>query len=953
MRPKSWSNDAHFIVGVTVSGAHWDMVTRPIAFLAVCLLTAAACSSNSETEIALPGGGNGGAAGASGAAGKGGKAGSAGTSGASGKGGGIDVGKGGGAGSGDVDCTPETRCKELGKDCGAVTDAACGGVIQCGSCKGDDICGGGGVPSVCATGQAACVPKTCADQGFNCGVASDGCGKTLDCGATCANNEVCGANGVPNVCGAGTCTPKTCADIGLSCGPAGDGCGNPLNCGDCATGTCGGGGVPGECGQPTCKPQTCADQGITCGVAADGCGGTVPCGSCSSPQICGGGGEPGKCGCTGVCADVPTCTAGKTTSLTGKVFDPAGKNPLYNVLVYVPNTKATLPPFEQGLTCDQCGAVAAGEPLVTTHTAPDGSFKLDGVPVGSDVPVVIQLGRWRRQVKVPITKACGTNTVATGTLRMPRKKSEGDIPRIGLLSATVDGLECVLRKIGLDDSEFGNPGDASDPRVQFFRSDLVGKDGSTSYGEGAVINGSTPNQSSLFAQSGGKAKLQSYDMVMLPCPGLPSAKDDAQEDALRDYANAGGRIFSTHYSYPWLTKRITPTLSDPTDGPFESVATWTPQDKPFASINDATVDTVSNPRGADFREWLKVVGALKANNTLTITEARRDSSKVNAPTQRWIAAPSQADFPLHFTFNTPLGAPDAAQCGRVLFSDFHVANAYNYGKTFPKECADGDLTAQEKILEFMIFDLGSCVEPYKPVCTKLTCEGQGIECGAAGDGCGGALECGTCTTGICGGVSPGKCGLPECKPRTCADQGIECGAAGDGCGKPLDCGTCTTGICGGGGKPGVCGNATCTPQTCSQQGIQCGPAGNGCGAPIACGDCPPGLVCGLNEPGKCGAPACKPLTCADQNVQCGPAGDGCGNKIECGTCQAGQICGFLKPGECAKPVQLAPAVGLLVARGPGWRSFRCLTIFATGLFAGVRRKRGARGRRSGRAFGGR
>ncbi len=45
----------------------------------------------------------------------------------------------------------------------------------------------------------SCVPTTCAAQGKNCGVISDGCGGTLVCGA-CASPEICGGNGVANVC---------------------------------------------------------------------------------------------------------------------------------------------------------------------------------------------------------------------------------------------------------------------------------------------------------------------------------------------------------------------------------------------------------------------------------------------------------------------------------------------------------------------------------------------------------------------------------------------------------------------------------------------------------------------------------------------------------------------------------------------------------------------------------
>jgi hypothetical protein len=53
---------------------------------------------------------------------------------------------------------------------------------------------------------------------------------------------------------------------------------------------------------------------------------------------------------------------------------------------------------------------------------------------------------------------------------------------------------------------------------------------------------------------------------------------------------------------------------------------------------------------------------------------------------------------------------------------------------------------------------------------------------------------------------PGKCGAPSCTPRTCSEQNIECGPAGNGCGGLLDCGECVNGLtCGGGGVPGKCG----------------------------------------------------------------------------------------------------------------------------------------------------
>src|SRR5262249_10342841 len=157
--------------------------------------------------------------------------------------------------------------------------------------------------------------------------------------------------------------------------------------------------------------------------------------------------------------------------------------------------------------------------------------------------------------------------------------------------------------------------------------------------------------------------------------------------------------------------------------------------------------------------------------------------------------------------------------GRVLFDDFHVEDAANKqttGKTFPNECQAGAMTPQEKLLEFMLFDLGSCITPDIPVCTPKTCVDLGVPCGPAGDRCGDVLQCGPRPVGqSCGGGGiPGVCGS-SCNPITCAAQNIQCGPAGDGCGNLLDCGTCPMGqTCGGGGMPGVCGNMMCSPKTC-------------------------------------------------------------------------------------------------------------------------------------------
>jgi hypothetical protein len=60
-----------------------------------------------------------------------------------------------------------------------------------------------------------------------------------------------------------------------------------------------------------------------------------------------------------------------------------------------------------------------------------------------------------------------------------------------------------------------------------------------------------------------------------------------------------------------------------------------------------------------------------------------------------------------------------AQCGRGVYSALHVGAASGEyagsrdddDKVVPDGCADADLSPQEKALEFMLFDLSSCVVP--------------------------------------------------------------------------------------------------------------------------------------------------------------------------------------------------------------------------------------------------
>ncbi len=819
-------------------------------------------------------------------------------------------GDGGDGGSGG--CIPLT-CAKLGYDCGKTGDG-CGGMIDCGACTAPSSCGGSGKFSVCG-GNTGCVPETCAQQGFDCGPAGDGCGGQLSCGS-CAAPAFCGGAG-PSVCGGGfsppdggldggACVPRTCASQGIGCGPAGDGCGNLLQCGTCnAPLTCGGGGQASQCGgNNSCVPRTCAQQGLNCGPAGDGCGGQLDCGTCTAPAFCGGGG-PSVCGNGQVATDAGvyvTCDGGGVTSISGVVV--AGTeaafgtpDPIYNAYVYIPS--GPVQPITTGATCDQC--TAPQHSVATAITGIDGSFTLLNPPVGPNVPLVIQLGKWRRVLSVNV-QACQANVLSTSVTRLPRNRTEGNIPRFAIDTGNVDVLECVLRKMGIQDTEFTDPSlDAqgipqSPGRVHVYQA--TPPTTPAPIGGGAVIDSATPKEAALF---GSQATLNSYDIVLFPCEGGQDDELAASQSRVISYTNAGGRVFATHFSYVWLYD----------DAPFSSTANWTinsaSNDGPLTGIIDQ-----SFPKGQALAAWLfqPAVGASSTLGQIPVNVVRYDFASATAPSQRWMytQAPDPVG-PIHYTFNTPVGAAPAQQCGRVVFSDFHVEEYLpgSQNKIFPTECTpDAPLTPQEKLLEFMLFDLTSCIQQDVPTCTPKTCGDLGVSCGPAGDGCGKLLQCGTCSgCEVCGGGGQsGVCGGQCCQPKTCAALGISCGPAGDGCGGQLDCGSCPNGqSCGGGGQNGQCGAidaGVCTPTTCASQNIACGPAGDGCGNLLQCGTCPNGQTCGGGGvSGQCGAPKCVPKTCQDFGYNCGKTGDGCGAEIDCGTCTPPQTCGGAgTPGLC-------------------------------------------------------
>lgn len=605
-----------------------------------------------------------------------------------------------------------------------------------------------------------------------------------------------------------------------------------------------------------CTPG-CNTAGACPNTSADLATGTgVVLGSAPAPVFCPPGSPPGGVtlqggitppagtsgtgtACTGLCLRQVNCAGGTSTTLTGTVRAPtpstylaAGTlaDPLYNAVVYVPNGPVAA--FAPGITCDICGAPASGSPLVSAITGFDGAFTLSNVPTGANIPLVIQLGRWRRQIVIPNVAPC-TNTVLTpDQTRLPRNQSEGDIPLMALSTGDVDGLECVLRKIGIDDSEFTVPSaNGGRGRVQLYLGN--GED---------VAAGGAPAASALY---GDASRLAGYDMVLFACEGAENRKAAADQQRIIDYTNGGGRIFATHFSYVWLFN----------DAPFSSTALWNAE---AASPPDPILSTIdeSFPKGRAMSQWLWLVNASPSPGQISLTAPRHDFDGVVAPSQDWVYA-------------NRLVAPVAgASCGPGLTL---CSGTCRNLQTSPVACGacgttcSGGGTCQS----------GVCACPAGWTSCSGTCRNLRADvtnCGTCGTACAAGL---TCEYGVCGCPA----GWTQCG-TTCRDLRVDaanCGTCSNAC---TATGTCVGGVCACPGRGTVCFGACADTSTDTNN---CGGCGNVCPVNARCSSgvcaCPAGfVVCG----GIC-------VETSTDNVNCGACGTSCpsgSRRCSAGTCRA-------------------------------------------------------------------
>lgn len=815
----------------------------------------------------------------------------------------------------DVACADKACGKESDGCQGVYECGSCGDGEACGVAKPFQC---DALPTLGTDGgvQFSCVPLTAeqACAGKECGVVFDGCGATeehqYDCSDVnggCAVDEWCGiqeAFQCDPAPGANCGDASSCAELGWECGMAVDDCGNVIDCGEeglsCDTVTEACVGIPAKC--------VVGGGGSGPDLGCDVCHAIPQCNAPEITRLTGRAVTPGR-------SDDDSANQVGVPNAFVYILRTTDSDALPAIPTGIPDggeacdrcDEQDLGPVLASATTD-----ARGE-YELSGNIPVGTPFLLVTKIGKwRRAVQMELS------SDAACETTAIEPMNTRLPRTRRDGIAANIPRIAISTGNIDAMECVFYKMGVSGDEFRNGSSSlTGGRIHIYqggsgsrnantRGGLLDRDTpfdddlhespsrllshdmvvfdceGTGYGD---HNDSDPHVRE-YVNRGGRVFASHLSATWLDDNGSKaySAADRADTGLSQSAVYDGG----------WGTG------DDSGEG---RISVGRPDAQP--------------QKVRRFADWLLNENAVNEHGPddyrMSLVQPRELVSSVGEHSEEFVyrdkSSRGYSSWVQQFAFNTPYGAPADAICGRVAYSAFHVSASggsgltpFGGGRSFPGYCADtgSTLNDQEKTLLYMLFDLAACVStniPDPPSCNPVTdCTGR---CGPIPDGCGGLVQCGGCASGeSC--LEGGVCSDLDCIPTTCEAQGAECGLKADGCGAVLNCGPCPEGQGCGVVTANRCDPlTTCPPRSCEQAGAECGVIGDGCGGVRDCGQCPAGEVCGIVQAHRCDPPpSCVPTTCEARGAECGTISDGCSDVLDCGECPSNAICGAVTPNRC-------------------------------------------------------
>ena len=330
----------------------------------------------------------------------------------------------------------------------------------------------------------------------------------------------------------------------------------------------------------------------------------------------------------------PTCP-GQASIIQGTVFAPNGTDPVPGATVFVPAKTPEL--FPPSVRCEACGSLGSSNNFWTSTTKWNGSFVLTGVCPGTRT-LVFQNGRFRRLISVKVP-AKSTVKIPAHQSRLPRRNKEFNvsdaIPKIAVATGDYDKMECVLRKMGLQDGTY----------------DLY---------EGAKVLKSNPPHPTFASLVTNLTKMKTYNIIFINCTDNTyetQLKNSLVVGNLQKYVQAGGRLYVTDWSYDWIEQvaSFSPFID------FEPGASGnTPEGLNKAALGADGLKVKADIKDSKMAQWLTLFSGAIQNGQTLIEHFLVDwviMHKLHKEAKIWVEGVirfktgSQVKRPLTVTFN--------------------------------------------------------------------------------------------------------------------------------------------------------------------------------------------------------------------------------------------------------------------------------------------------------------